>query len=470
MIFGLEPWQEATVIACLLAACIFEFINGFHDTANAVATVIYTNTLKPWVAVVWSGLCNIAGVMAGGIAVAMGIVYLLPVELLVDQNIHHSLAMIIALLGAAIIWNFSTWYLGIPCSSSHTLVAAILGVGVAYSLLPGSAGAAVNWSKATEVGLSLLVSPFFGFAATILLMFLLRFFTKNKRLFEEPKKKDTPPMWIRGVLIFTCTSVSFFHGSNDGQKGVGVIMLILIGLVPLQYAINPQSSYTTTASAATELAGVLDKIADQTDARLPLRTEAELLSYEFKVIAQSIESEDGVTKNIGAFEVRKMLVGQTKALTDFEKRYAAVLSGESRQAISAKKKELTNTVDYAPFWVIAMVSLSLGIGTMIGWKRIVVTIGEKIGKQHLTYAQGASAEMVAASTIGLSTLMGVPVSTTQVLSSGIAGSMVAGKGLKNLRFDTIRSMAIAWLLTFPVVFMLAGTIFYLLRNLIDSSF
>ncbi|MEQ8532972.1 MAG: anion permease, partial [Imperialibacter sp.] len=255
--FGLESWLAGTLFLCLLAAIVFEFINGFHDTANAVATVIYTNTLKPWTAVVWSGLWNIAGVLAGGIGVAMGIVYLLPVELLVDQQVNHAVAMIIALLGAAILWNFSTWYLGIPCSSSHTLVAAILGVGVAYSVLPNTGGSAVNWDKAIDVGGSLLISPIFGFAFTILLMFLLRWFTKSKKLFEEPKKKEVPPFWIRGILIFTCTSVSFFHGSNDGQKGVGVVMLILIGLVPAQFALNPtlelQKLKNTSRQLTTEL-------------------------------------------------------------------------------------------------------------------------------------------------------------------------------------------------------------------------
>lgn len=468
MIFGLENWEAATLIVCLIAACTFEFINGFHDTANAVATVIYTNTLKPWVAVVWSGLCNIAGVMTGGIAVAMGIVYLLPVELLADQNTYHAVAMIIALLGAGIIWNFSTWYLGIPCSSSHTLVAAILGVGVAYSLLPGSQGSAVNWEKAADVGTALLISPFLGFAGTLLLMFLLRFFTKNKSLFEEPKKGSVPPTWIRGILIFTCSSVSFFHGSNDGQKGVGIVMLILIGLVPLQFAINPQTDFNAMSSASMEISTTLDEVARQAGETSALKAGAEVLSKELKTLSSNVASGVAASQ-VNSFELRQVLVAQKQSLERFEKRFGSELSSSTREIISTQKAGLVNTIDYAPFWVILMVSVSIGVGTMIGWKRIVVTIGEKIGKQHLTYAQGASAEFVAASTIAFSTFVGLPVSTTQVLSSGIAGSMVAGKGLKNLQFNTIRTMAIAWLLTFPVVFMLAGTIFYLLRNLIQYS-
>ncbi|RYF84396.1 MAG: inorganic phosphate transporter [Chitinophagaceae bacterium] len=225
------------LIICLLAACAFEFVNGFHDTANAVATVIYTNTLKPWVAVIWSAFWNALGVFAGGIAVAMSIVYLLPVETLIDQNVYHSIAMVGALLLSAIIWNLGTWYYGLPSSSSHTLIGSIMGVGIAYSLLPNTSSA-VNWAKAQDVGMSLLISPLFGFTLAILLMFLLRRFVKSKKLFTEPPKKKAPPTWIRSILILTCTLVSFFHGSNDGQKGVGLVMLILIGLVPNQFALD----------------------------------------------------------------------------------------------------------------------------------------------------------------------------------------------------------------------------------------
>ncbi len=465
MIFGLEPLHAGIFLLCLVAACIFEFINGFHDTANAVATVIYTNSLKPWKAVIWSGLWNMAGVLAGGIGVAMGIVYLLPVELLVDQNTSHSIAMILSLLGAAIIWNFSTWYLGIPCSSSHTLVAAILGVGVAYALLPEASTVAVNWGKAIDVGSSLLISPFFGFAFTILLMFLLRIFTKSKRLFEEPRKKEKPPLWIRGILIFTCTGVSFFHGSNDGQKGVGVIMLILIGLVPLHYALNPNLDAQTIKNAGHHISLTMQEISLRSPEASPIKNEANLLAYRLKLLSNELHPYTEVPAE-KKFEMRKMIISERRGLERFVDTYEFELAPSERESLAFHKKALTNATDYAPFWVLLIVSLSIGIGTMVGWKRIVITIGEKIGKQHLTYAQGASAEMVAAGTIGLSTFFGLPVSTTQVLSSGIAGSMVASKGLKNLQMGTVKSMAIAWLLTFPVVFTLAGTLFYMLRTLL----
>src|SRR5687768_10226582 len=236
--FGLDTTLTVLLILCILLACFFEFINGFHDTANAVATVIYTNSMKPTVAVVYSGILNFTGVMLGGIAVAMGILNLLPMDVLVDADPYHGVAMILALLLSAILWNLGTWYFGIPASSSHTLIGSILGVGIGYSLLPNSAGGAVNWGKAQDVGMSLLVSPLFGFSLAIIIMFLLRRFVKSKKLFTEPPKKKAPPTWIRSILILTCTLVSFFHGSNDGQKGVGLVMLILIGLVPTRFALD----------------------------------------------------------------------------------------------------------------------------------------------------------------------------------------------------------------------------------------
>ena len=272
--FELDFAHSALLIICLIAACSFEFVNGFHDTANAVATVIYTNSLKPWAAVIWSGLWNFLGVFAGGIAVAVGIINLLPVETLVDQNIAHSLSMVVALLLTAIFWNLLTWYLGIPCSSSHTLIGSILGVGLAYSLLPESVSEAVNWGKAQEIGLSLLISPLFGFSMTIILMYIIRTLTKKTSygdsLFKEPKKNSPPPTWIRSILILTCTLVSFFHGSNDGQKGVGLVMLILIGIVPAYFALDQSFSPSKLPESLTRIEQIIKSI-DSVHSRHPIK-------------------------------------------------------------------------------------------------------------------------------------------------------------------------------------------------------
>ncbi len=466
--FGLDPTLTALFIFCILLACAFEFINGFHDTANAVATVIYTNSLKPWVAVVWSAICNSAGVFAGGIAVAMGISNLLPVEVLTDTNIHHNIALILSLLLTAIAWNLGTWYYGIPCSSSHTLVGSILGVGVAYSFIADDKSVSyVNWSKAGDIGMSLVFSPLVGFSLAILLMYVLRQVVKNKQIFKEPKTNAPPPTWIRVILLLTCTSVSFSHGSNDGQKGVGLMMLIIIAIIPSYFAINSKLDVVDYRGKVAETKAVIARI----DATQLNKAD----SFEFAKVSAllaGMENQLSVSDDFLAyrddeqFALRKnvILIGKAgKRLLESE---TINLSVADKKILKSNISSLKSLTDYAPYWVIGLISLSLGLGTMIGWKRIVKTIGEKIGKQHFTYAQGASSEIVAASTISLSTWLGLPVSTTQVLSSGIAGSMVASKGIKNLQKGTIKSIFIAWALTLPVTVVMAGGLFLLFRAII----
>lgn len=466
--FDLELSHSILLILCLLAACTFEFVNGFHDTANAVATVIYTNTLKPWVAVIWSGTWNFLGVFAGGIAVAMGIVNLLPVETLVDQNIAHSISMVMALLVTAIFWNLLTWFFGIPCSSSHTLIGSILGVGLAFSLLPEATSDAVNWTKAKEIGLSLLVSPLFGFSVTIILMYFIRTLTRKTEtgdaLFKEPKKNQPPPFWIRAILFLTCTLVSFFHGSNDGQKGVGLVMLILIGIVPAYFALDVNYDPANMPASLTKIERVISTI-DSTTLSKSDRDKlsgARFMNTHLQETFASLGSINQIPK-AEKFEVRKHVMLLDRNLNSLMKKEEVRMSASDKKVLKDELKAVRKVTDYSPTWVLFMISISLGIGTMIGWKRIVKTVGEKIGKEHLTYAQGASAEMVAASTIGLSTYFGWPVSTTHVLSSGIAGSMVASKGVKNLQPDTVRNILLAWFLTLPVVMIMAGTLFLVFR-------
>jgi PiT family inorganic phosphate transporter len=468
--FELDLGYSVLLIACLIAACGFEFVNGFHDTANAVATVIYTNSLKPWVAVIWSGLMNAIGVFAGGIAVAMGIVNLLPVESLVDQNIAHGISMVAALLLSAIFWNLLTWYLGIPCSSSHTLIGSILGVGIAYSLLAESQGVAVDWGQAQKIGMSLLISPAFGFTLTIILMFLLRVITKNTSkgddLFKEPKKNTPPPLWMRGLLITTCTGVSFFHGQNDGQKGVGLIMLVLIGIVPGFFALNERSSNEELMASLKKI----EIITANVDYRPLSKADSAKLA---DAVGMNAHLQQHLANNIkisqikkeDRFNVRKDILLMDRYLKDLSGNEELRLSDSDKQILADNLKTIRKSTDYAPPWVIVLIAMSLGLGTMIGWKRIVKTIGEKIGKQHLTYAQGGSAELVATITIGLASKFGWPVSTTHVLSSGIAGSMVASKGIKNLQADTVRNILLAWLLTLPVVVLMSGTLFLIFRSI-----
>jgi phosphate/sulfate permease len=461
--FGLDPTLTFLLIVCLFAACAFEFINGFHDTANAVATVIYTNSLKPWVAVIWSAVWNSVGVFAGGITVAMGISYLIPVEILADQNIYHSVALIMSLLITAIAWNLGTWYFGIPCSSSHTLVGSILGVGLAYSFIAEKSGNYVNWSKASDIGLSLLVSPLVGFSLTILIMYLLRVSVSNKSIFKAPKSNDPPPFLIRLVLLITCTGVSYSHGSNDGQKGIGLVMLILVAIAPSYFALNPNVNLPKVKQEITMVDSILHKTIHTNLKKEDSLEIAKILTISNKV-NKIINSKKLDSLNVSEkFEVRQGAIKLGKEIEKLRKSKTIALSEEDKASLKASVTGVKTITEYSPSWVILMISISLGLGTMIGWKRIVKTIGEKIGKQHLNYAQGASSELVAAATIGMATAFGLPVSTTQVLSSGIAGSMVATKGMKNLQGGTIKNIAIAWILTLPVTIILSGLLFLLFR-------
>jgi len=466
--FGLDTTLTVLLILCLLCACFFEFINGFHDTANAVATVIYTNSMKPTVAVVYSGLLNFTGVMLGGITVAMGIVNLLPMDALVDTNPYHGIAMILALLLSAIIWNFGTWYFGIPSSSSHTIIGSILGIGLAFYFLPGNYGLnAVNWDKAKDTGLALLISPLAGFSVSILMMFLFKRLIKNETIYKEPIPGKVPPIWIRLLLWTTCGLVSFFHGQNDGQKGVGLLMMILIAVLPGQFALDNSINLQFENKNINSINSIVlrsDTSKYGSDEKKQYQ-QIKIYSAHFNQnIGTAIFSSDIDIKN--RFELRKDVVKITKGAEKLLKSQNFAISSKDKIIIIKEIKDSKKLVEYAPSWVIIIISVCLGLGTMVGWKRIVKTIGEKIGKQHMSYAQGASAELVASMGIGVASAYGVPVSTTHMLSSGIAGSMVAKKGLKNLQKGTIKTIALTWILTLPVTIILSGSLFLLFRAIL----
>jgi len=439
---------------CLFACICFEFVNGFHDTANAVATVIYTKALKPHVAVPWSGLWNFLGVFTGGVAVAMGILKLVPLNEIMALPVAVGACLVLAVLVASIIWNLGTWYMGIPCSSSHTMIGAMIGGGLAFTYYYGGGG--VNWDKAKEIGLSLLMSPLFGFGAALLLMWFLKNVVKSKQLFHVPQgENDKPPILIRLLLITTCTLVSFFHGSNDGQKGVGLLMLILIAFLPAKFAIDHNvSNDKILASLNTiELSVQRTLAANPNDQKNILALDSAIAKVKDGVAANAAGSSATI------FKFRKQIQAVVKDTKTVTVDKSITISDADKTTLATVSGTLGKVTDYAPTWVIALISISLGIGTMIGWKRIVVTIGEKIGKEHLNYAQGATAEIVAAATIGLSTGFGLPVSTTHVLSSGVAGAMVASNGSKNLNSGTLKNIAMAWILTLPVSILLSLVLF-----------
>jgi inorganic phosphate transporter, PiT family len=467
------------LFVALLIALGFEFVNGFHDTANAVATVIYTRSMPANIAVVWSGLFNLFGVLMSTGAVAFGIVSLLPVELILQVGSSAGFAMVFALLIAAIIWNVGTWYFGLPASSSHTLIGSIMGVGITNALLRGRSGTSgVDWSQAAGIGKALLLSPLFGFVLAAGLMFILKAVLSKATpaLFGEPKGDQPPPWWIRGILILTCTLVSFFHGSNDGQKGMGLIMLILIGTVPTAYALNralPDSAiaaFSTNSEAASKVinskAAGFNVIGDPRPAVTNYVAEHQINEGTFPSLAVLVNDISNQVHQYGSLaKVPAEVVGNTRndmylvseAIRFLMKDKEAELTSADVATLNTYKGSLDSATKFIPSWVKIAVAIALGLGTMIGWKRIVVTVGEKIGKTHLTYAQGACAEITAAATIAAADGYGLPVSTTHVLSSGIAGTMAAnGSGLQ---MSTIRNIALAWVLTLPVAMILSGSLY-----------
>jgi phosphate/sulfate permease len=431
----------------LFVAFAFEFINGFHDTANAVTTVIYTKTLKPTPAVFFSGFMNFLGVLLGGTTVAFSIVNLLPVDLLIDGSSTRAIVMVISLLLAGVIWNLGTWWLGLPVSSSHTLIGSILGVGMASSLMAKGNLEGINWSKATSVGQALLLSPMIGFFAAAILLLAMKLIFRNPNLYHPPGEGDNPPSWIRAVLIATCGGVSMAHGSNDGQKGMGLVLLALIGFLPAYYAMDltHPGLAVDVHDAAVAMKAKLEQNGIDNQKLLQQLNEIED-SLQGKSSLADVPSED-------RWQVRQSIYRLGKEIDK------AKLSPELTKDLASHRKVLKHSIEYVPFWVILGVALALGIGTTIGYKRIVVTIAEKIGKTHLTYAQGAAAETVAAVTIGLADLFHAPVSTTQVLSSGIAGTMWANKS--GIQVSTIRKILIAWVLTLPMAILLGGVLFFL---------
>ncbi|HME57390.1 MAG TPA: inorganic phosphate transporter [Terracidiphilus sp.] len=475
-------WPYLLLALALLIALGFEFVNGFHDTANAVATVIYTHSLEPITAVVWSGICNLAGVILSPLAVAFAIITLLPVDLILQVSSGSGYAMVFALLIAAILWNLGTWWFGLPASSSHTMVGSIIGVGIASQLFnPQTGTSGVDWEQAIKVLKALLFSPLIGFFLAALLLTLSKALFRYPALYKEPPKKQPPPWPVRALLVLTCSGVSFFHGSNDGQKGMGLMMLILIGTMPTAYALN----HAVTANdiqqfiAASEQAGhILDRHVGQgaipgSDARAAVTSYIRTRQMQTDTVPALRKLIEDLNHDIAPYKelkavpasqqtsVRNDMYLAGEAISLMQKNHSLAFTAEEIKGLSNYKSKLDKAIKFIPNWVKVAVALALGLGTMVGWKRIVITVGERIGKEHLTYAQGACAELVAMGTIFAADAYGLPVSTTHILSSGVAGTMAAnGSGL---RMSTIRNIASVWVFTLPAAAMLSGLLYALFR-------
>ncbi|HEX4241682.1 MAG TPA: anion permease [Steroidobacteraceae bacterium] len=461
----------------LVMVILFEATNGFHDAANAVATVIYTRSLQPGQAVVLSGVLNFVGVLVGGISVAYALVELLPAEVLSPPDGGPAVAMLVSLFIAALTWNIGTWWFSLPNSSSHCLIGSLIGIalGNAFarqrSLIQG-----VHWAQLWKVLEGLALSPVLGLVLAGGLYFLCRKSLHDPNLYQ-PATERPPVWWMRGILILTCSGVSFAHGTNDGQKSIGLIMLTFIGIFPATYALNPDSHTS-----------IRDLPALMREAEPLIRAYGNDQKQQALAAAATIESQAAAAADADAGAAAQSgkparaagrlepgpLSPRARARSavrgDVYRVISQLESAQERKGISAADKSqakslarrLGGTVEYAPWWVRLLSALCLGIGTMIGYKRIVTTLGERLGNAHLTPAQGASAEIVSAVLIGTAGFTGLPVSTTHIVTSGIAGTMVAsGAGL---RFGMISRIATAWVLTLPFTILVSGGLYYLLAS------
>jgi PiT family inorganic phosphate transporter len=452
------------LIICVLAVCFFEFINGFHDTANAVATVIYTNSLSPTRAVVISGIFNFIGVIFGGLGVAMGILKLLPLTELMYSSLEINIIFLLSVLLAAILWNFGTWYIGLPASSSHTLIGALIGASMVFANISDE-----QMTKAYEVFTFLLITPVFGFFVAWILLAILKLIYRDKRLYETPATKDAPPLGIRFLTILGCLGISYTHGSNDGQKGVGLLMVVLIAFLPAYFALVPDFSKEDSLKnlEKIEQSIVLNSNNKEFD-DLTLHLQEEL--DETKLLLAQLGNQKKI--NFGELPKKLILdirVQHKSVLPKHIKKIVthrdakSILSKEQLKTLSEASKKLTTFTDFAPNWTILLISICLGIGTMIGWKRVVVTIGEKIGRSGFDYSQGMISQVVSASTIFASTYFKLPVSTTHIVSSSIMGTMFAKGGKQNIQMKTIKNILMAWILTLPVSIGLSAGLFLLLK-------
>ena len=442
---------------CLALALAFEFSNGFHDTANAVATVIYTNSLPPRIAVIWSGLMNFLGVTLGGIAVAYVLVEILPPEVLSPPNGNPAVAMLASLFLSALIWNVGTWWMGIPNSSSHALIGSLIGISMVAALRGRQGlGEGVDWSQIVKVLEALLISPILGFACAFALYWIIRRLFRDEHLYRPPEG-DTPPVWwMRGILILTCTGVSFSHGSNDGQKSIGLIMLAVIGLAPATFAINQElapAKVRPLVEAAGQAGPLIARYGDSKKAQ-GIAAAAEMTAILGGTTSLA-SVQDGT--RITLRNDTNRVIAELKAIAQGQGTKAPK---PAQDAAKRLQKTLTEVVKFAPWWVRMLSAVTLALGTMIGYRRIVTTLGEKLGKEHLAPAQGGAAELVSAVLIGTAGFTGAPVSTTHVVTSGIAGTMVAsGAGVQG---GTMKQIAAAWILTLPATILLSGGLFWLL--------
>lgn len=467
---NIETLAIVLLLLSLGIALFYEMINGFHDTANAVAMIIYTNSMKAEYSVIMAGIMNFIGVILGGIGVAYVIVHMLPLDIMVSSDQSATLIMIFSLLISAVIWNFGTWYFGLPVSSSHSLIGSLVGVSIAFGMMHGfTFEQSVNWTIVYKILIALAVSPFVGFGFAYLIMKLTRRFIKNPKFFKDTnfEGKKKPNFWVRTGIIATGAGVSFAHGSNDGQKGIGLIMIILIGILPTYYSLNMEAHQYKIMQTRDSAANLAKFYADNNETLTKLVAEKKLVSalkIENTIAECNVNEVQSTTTLIASkldgiasyseltpddrWKVHTAVLCSDNFFSQVEQTYKKI-DKDKADYIADQRKQMVTSTEYVPYWVIIAVAFMIGIGTMIGYKRVVLTIGEKIGSQPINHMQGAVAQGMAMITILLSNFAHAPVSTTHIVSSAVAGTMVA-EPEGGVQKSTIKTILLAWVFTLPI--------------------
>lgn len=451
--YFLPTASVALLGAIFLLIVLQEAANGFHDTANAVATAIYSNALKPMPAVSIAAFGNFLGVLLGGTAVAFALVYLLPKEMVAGINTVQDACLMLSLVFTAFCWNVGTWWFGIPNSTTHAYIGSIIGVSIAHAVLNGTPVAeAINWHQGSKVLITLLLSPAIGFLLGYLVLLALRTLVKDPSLYRPAETDERPPSWIRGLLISGTAGVSFLHGSNDGQKSIGLMMIVLFGLFPANFGLNPSrlsdEGYAQGLHTIDSISLIADKYSQDEmlgHGATRLQNELQQLRSSMEAQRQGQELDEALyismrSKILVAHETLSKLMKNGELLERFTSKEIAILNQSYRQ--------LSNFIQYVPLWVILISATALGIGTAVGYKKIVTTLGEKLGSSRMNPAQGTAAQAAAMASIALADFGGMPVSTTHVLSSGVVGAVTATPGDK-VQSKSIAKIAITWITTLP---------------------
>lgn len=467
MLAHLAP--SSTIVTVLLVVCMilvlaFEASNGFHDSSNAVATVIYTNSLRPVPAVVWSGVMNLTGVLIGGISVAFALVRILPPDVLTPPDGSPAVPMLVSIFASALLWNVLTWFFAIPNSSSHCVIGSLIGVAASDAILKSrDLSQGVDWHQIITVLKALAVSPVLGFAIAGGLYWILRKVVRRGHLLEPPPDGQKPVWWLRALLITTCTTVSLSHGTNDGQKSIGLIMLTIIGLLPATYALNPHATgpMKRLSEYGAEAIPLISQYGDDVKAQ-GLKAAQALQRARPDPQREADELDQHQRVHGGERVTRSQLRGYVYDVISEMKHVSEqkTVPAAQRKQASSLLAAMSAPVEYAPWWVRVLSAVCLGVGTMVGYRRVVRTLGERLGNQRMTPGQGASSELVGSVLIGTAGLTGLPVSTTHIITSGIAGTMLAsGQGVQG---GMLVRIALTWLVTLPVTILLSGALFYVL--------